>query len=232
PMPDLAIRCTCGQMQGTARDVGRRSQRLVCYCRDCQCFAWFLERPELLDVHGGSEVLQLNPTRVSFHAGHEHLACMRLSPKGVMRWYASCCNTPIGNTLDKPKPPFVGLLSSCWDPELDAAARDRLIGPRRAYINGPGHAAPDGSMAKVRSGHEHLACMRLSPKGVMRWYASCCNTPIGNTLDKPKPPFVGLLSSCWDPELDAAARDRLIGPRRAYINGPGHAAPDGSMAKV
>lgn len=148
-MTDLAIRCTCGQMQGSARDVGRRSQRLVCYCRDCQCFAWFLERPELLDVHGGSEVLQLNPTRVSFHAGHEHLACMRLSPKGVMRWYASCCNTPIGNTLDKPKPPFVGLLSSCWDPELDAAARDRLIGPRRAYINGPGHAAPDGSMAKV-----------------------------------------------------------------------------------
>lgn len=121
--------------------------RLACYCRDCQCFAWFVERPELLDRHGGSEIVQLSPARVSFHAGHDHLACMRLSPKGLWRWYASCCGTPLANTMLKPA--FVGLLSSAWDPELDADGRDALLGRVRAHVNGPGHAAADGSMAKI-----------------------------------------------------------------------------------
>jgi hypothetical protein len=137
-------------MQGTARDVGpRRGVRVLCYCRDCQTFAEFLERPELLDRHGGTEVFQMTPARVSFHAGHDQLACMRLSSKGLMRWYARCCNTPLANTMAKPKLAFVGVISACWDPQLDAAARDDLLGPLRSRVNGPGHAATDGSMAKI-----------------------------------------------------------------------------------
>jgi hypothetical protein len=146
----LALRCTCGRMQGEARDVGpHRGVRLLCYCRDCQTFAEFLERPELLDRHGGTEVFQMTPARVSFHAGHDQLACMRLSSKGLMRWYARCCNTPLANTMENPKLAFVGLISSCWDPQLDAPSRDGVLGPLRARVNGPGHAAADGSMAKI-----------------------------------------------------------------------------------
>ncbi len=145
----MKLRCTCGEMQGVARDVDRRRIRLACYCRDCQTYAWFLERPELLDRHGGSEIVQLSQARVSFHAGHDRLACMRLSAKGLMRWYAGCCQTPLANSLAKPSSPFVGLLSSCWDPELDAAGRDRLLGPLGARVNGPGHAAADGSVADI-----------------------------------------------------------------------------------
>jgi hypothetical protein len=137
-------------MQGKASDVGpRRGVRLLCYCRDCQTFARFLERPELLDRHGGTEVFQMTPARVSFHVGHDRLACMRLSPKGLMRWYASCCNTPLANTMSNPKLAFVGLISACWDPQLDAAGRDGLLGPLRARVNGPGHAAADGSTADI-----------------------------------------------------------------------------------
>jgi hypothetical protein len=143
----MRIRCSCGEVQGVARDIDRRRVRLACYCRDCQCFAWFLERPELLDRHGGTEVVQLSPARVSFHAGHDRLACMRLSAKGLWRWYASCCRTPLANSMTSP--PFVGLLSSAWDPELDADARDALLGRLRARVNGPGHAAADASMAKI-----------------------------------------------------------------------------------
>jgi hypothetical protein len=150
-MPEvLALRCTCGRMQGRAHDVGpRRGVRLLCYCRDCQTFAQFLERPELLDRHGGTEVFQMTPARVSFHAGHDQLACMRLGPKGLMRWYARCCNTPLGNTMSNPKLPFVGVISACWDPQLDADARNGLLGPLRARVNGPGHAAADGSRANI-----------------------------------------------------------------------------------
>lgn len=143
----MRIRCSCAEVQGVARDIDRRRTRMACYCRDCQCFAWFLERPELLDSHGGTEVVQLSPARVVFHAGQERLACMRLSPSGLHRWYASCCRTPLANTMLKP--PFIGLLSSGWDPELDADAREALLGPVRARVNGPGHAAADGSMAKI-----------------------------------------------------------------------------------
>jgi hypothetical protein len=143
----MRIRCSCGEVQGVARDIDRRRTRLACYCRDCQCFAWFLERPELLDRHGGSEVVQLTPARVSFHAGHDRLACMRLSPSGLWRWYASCCRTPLANTMLKPA--FVALLSSAWDPELDADGREALLGKVRAHVNGPGHAAADGSVPKI-----------------------------------------------------------------------------------
>jgi hypothetical protein len=143
----LQIRCSCGEVRGVARDIDRRRVRLRCYCVDCQCFAWFLDRPELLDRHGGTEVVQLSPARVSFHAGQERLACMRLSAKGLWRWYASCCRTPLANSMTTP--PFVGLLSSAWDPELDADGRDALLGRSRARVNGPGRAAADGSMAKI-----------------------------------------------------------------------------------
>lgn len=148
---ELPLRCTCGALRGVAHDVGRRQgNRLVCYCRDCQAFAWLLERAdELLDAHGGTEVVQVAPARVRFTQGREQLACVRLSANGLLRWYTSCCNTPIANTMVNPKFPFVGLLSSCWDPELDAPARDALLGSLRARVNGPGHADKNGTMAVI-----------------------------------------------------------------------------------
>lgn len=138
-------------MRGHAREVGpKRGCHLSCYCRDCQTFAYFLERAdELLDRHGGSTIVQISHARVELSEGHEQLACVRLTPSGLMRWYASCCNTPIANTLDRANLPFVGVISSCWDPELDADARLALLGPVRARVNGPGHAAEDGSWAPV-----------------------------------------------------------------------------------
>ena len=148
---ELPLRCTCGELRGLARDVGpSRGVRLTCYCRDCQTYAWFLGRAdELLDPHGGTEVFQLAPARVDLTHGHDRLACVRLSPNGLMRWYAGCCNTPVANTLDRPGVPFVGLVSSFWDPAVDQDARDARLGPRRARVNGPGHPGPDGTMVAI-----------------------------------------------------------------------------------
>lgn len=42
---------------------------------------------------------------------------MRLSPRGLFRWYARCCDTPICNTLARPGLPFVGVqVSAIQDP--------------------------------------------------------------------------------------------------------------------
>jgi len=65
--------------------------RLVCYCKDCQAFAHFLQRTDVLDEAGGTDIFQMPPARVTFTAGVDVLRCLRLSEKGVFRWYVFPC---------------------------------------------------------------------------------------------------------------------------------------------
>lgn len=58
---------------------------------------------------------------------------MRLTEKGLLRWYAACCNTPIGNTLHTPKLSFIGLVHNCL--ENDAPPLRDSFGPVRAWVN-------------------------------------------------------------------------------------------------
>jgi hypothetical protein len=127
------LQCRCGTLQGyVVHSAG--VNRCVCYCRDCQAFAHFLGRPgEILDAQGGTDVIQTRPANVTFTQGQEALACMRLTEKGLLRWYAACCNTPIGNTLPSFRVSFVGLVHSC----LAGSGRslDDSFGPVRARLN-------------------------------------------------------------------------------------------------
>jgi hypothetical protein len=81
-----------------------------CYCDDCQAYAGAIERPDILDAHGGTEIWQTAPARVKIEQGREHVRCLRLSDKGMMRWHTSCCRSPIGNTMTSARVPFVGLM--------------------------------------------------------------------------------------------------------------------------
>src|SRR5688500_7644860 len=134
---DLPVRCSCGALRAVARGVSaRRGNHVVCYCDDCQSFAHFLERAgETLDAHGGTEIFHTSPARLEFTSGAARLACMRLTPNGMLRWYASCCRTPIGNTLPTPRIPFVGLIVRCIE-RSDGRSLDEALGPIRAR----GHA--------------------------------------------------------------------------------------------
>lgn len=127
-MSDLALSCKCGAVTGIAEHVTRRSSnRLVCYCSDCQAFANRLGTSDrVLNEHGGTEIFQVAPTRVKVLQGQDQIACLKLSEKGPFRWYAKCCNTPIGNTM-KPEVPFIGLISAFVD--MEAADKDSRIGP-------------------------------------------------------------------------------------------------------
>jgi hypothetical protein len=129
------LQCSCGTIRGSVEV--RSANRAVCYCKDCQAFAHFLGRQgDVLDERGGSDVVQVLPRDVTFTAGLQSLACMRLTPKGLLRWYAGCCNTPIGNTLHTPKFSFIGLVHSC----LDGAGEplEKAFGPVRAWVNTQG----------------------------------------------------------------------------------------------
>jgi hypothetical protein len=130
------LRCRCGTVSGWVKEP-RSANRAVCYCKDCQAFAYFLGQEKLiLDERGGTDVIQILPQNLSFTQGIEALKCMRLTEKGMLRWYASCCNTPIGNTLANYKISFVGLVHTCL--ENSGTALQDSFGPVRVWVNTQG----------------------------------------------------------------------------------------------
>ena len=113
-------------------------------CDDCQAYAHHLGRADtVLDANGGTDVYQTTPARIELTEGVEHLRGLRLSPKGLIRWYAGCCNTPIANTLSQAKMPFAGIVHSFMDHASDGRSRDEALGPLRART-------------QARFGHEPL----------------------------------------------------------------------------
>src|SRR3954471_4828426 len=105
---EVSLRCQCGGLRGVAGNLAPETTlRCVCHCRDCRAYAHFLERPDVLDGAGGTEIVQMARASLRIETGPELLACVRLSRSGMFRWHASCCRTPIGNTV--PNIPFVGL---------------------------------------------------------------------------------------------------------------------------
>ena len=134
----IALRCRCGKLRGQV-DEGRVAARAVCYCKDCQAYGRFLATP-VLDPLGGTEVAATLPAAVRFDEGLEHLACMSLGPKGLYRWYASCCRTPIGNTPRDPRTSYVGLVRACLD--APDAELERRLGPLRCRVETRSASAP------------------------------------------------------------------------------------------
>jgi hypothetical protein len=125
---NFPLRCRCGHMRGVASEISPPAGfRLVCYCKDCQAFARFLERADVLYAAGGTDIFQLPPGRVKLTAGADALRCLRLSDKmSVMRWYAACCRTPIANTAG-PRFPVIGLIHSFME-RAAGRSRDELLG--------------------------------------------------------------------------------------------------------
>lgn len=127
------LRCRCGKVQGFVSPSGMVN-RAVCYCKDCQAYAHFLERAsEVLDGQGGTEIVATFPRNVHFTAGTDALACMSLSDGGLLRWYASCCNTPIGNTPRDFKTSYVGLVHNCL--ASPSPSLQESFGPLRIVLN-------------------------------------------------------------------------------------------------
>lgn len=86
-MSELALSCQCGTITGFVENVTQRScTRLVCYCSACQAFANELDVADrVLNEHGGTEIIQVAPSRVTFTQGHEHISCLQFSEKGAFR---------------------------------------------------------------------------------------------------------------------------------------------------
>ena len=95
---------------------------MVCHCADCQRFARRFDAAErMLDSHGGTALYQSRCARVRIESGRERLACIHLSEKPTLRWYALCCGTPMFNTWANGRVPYITtLLGNC---DLEAVRR-------------------------------------------------------------------------------------------------------------
>jgi hypothetical protein len=115
-------------MRGVASNVSPSSGfRFVCYCKNCQACAHFLNRADVLDHAGGTDIFHMPPGRVKLTAGIDALQRLRFSNK-VLRWYSDCCRTPIANTAAGPRFPVIGVIHSFMDHEADNRSRDEALG--------------------------------------------------------------------------------------------------------
>ena len=165
------LQCRCGTLKGHVSHTQSVS-RGVCYCQDCQAFAHFLGKPaDVLDEMGGTDVIATLQQNLTFTQGVEALACMSLTERGMLRWYARCCNTPIGNTPRDFRVSHVGVVHTCLH---DAAASlpggpsslDGPFGPVRMRVNiksakGRPKAMPLSMIASVLRFLASLARARL-----------------------------------------------------------------------
>jgi hypothetical protein len=128
---NLSLSCTCGKLKGLAESIsGPVGNRIVCMCDDCQAFAHYLNRSkDILDINGGTDIFQVAPCRIKITSGIEILKCIRLSDKGMIRWFAGCCRTPVGNTMASHKVPFVGMIHLFMNSSGDMNRYEKVVGP-------------------------------------------------------------------------------------------------------
>lgn len=145
-MQTVSLRCRCGTLRGRATGISPAARsRAVCYCDDCQIYALHLGRPDVLDDRGGTDACMLTPAQVTISEGREQIRCIRLSPKGLYRWYAGCCNTPLGNTLSARLPVLI-VVHSCMDHAAAGRSREEDLGQPKIRMQARfarGGAAPD-----------------------------------------------------------------------------------------
>lgn len=199
----LPLRCSCGAVQAVARDIAPdTSSHIVCYCVDCQAYARFLGRDGLLDPHAGTTVFLAAPADMTFTQGTEQLACVRLSEKGMFRWYTKCCRTPVGNTTGSSLLPMITVPDAFFDKTSGGASPEQRLGKP---IGIKGASAPGGSAPGAHPG------LPAGPIAGMLWRIARAKFA---GKDKPSPFF--------DPETQRPrAQAQVLTPAERAALGPG-----------
>jgi Family of unknown function (DUF6151) len=129
---DLSFACACGEVEGWLVQAGpRQGDHVVCHCTDCQRFANHLGAGErVLGTAGGTSLFQCRCARMRLKKGRDKLACIHLTEKPTLRWYAACCSTPLFNTYANGRIPYVTtLVINC-----DKRRRGELLGPAIGHL--------------------------------------------------------------------------------------------------
>ncbi|MEO0997038.1 MAG: DUF6151 family protein, partial [Pseudomonadota bacterium] len=84
--------------------------------------------------HGGTDILQIAPSGLTITSGQEHIACLQLTGRGPLRWYAACCRSLLANTAGSAKLPFLSLIVATLQKNTQPAELDAVFGPVRYRI--------------------------------------------------------------------------------------------------
>jgi Family of unknown function (DUF6151) len=172
-------------MRGVASGVSQSTGfRFVCYCKDCQAFARFLDRADVLDSAGGTDIFHMPPARVKLTAGTDAMRCLHLSNK-VLRWYADCCRTPIANTAARPHFPVIGVVHSFMDHEADSRSRDEVLGPPLCRIY---ESSAVGPLPPNAPGPLSLGVFARRAPRMLAWYVRGLGRPTPFFDDRTKAP--------------------------------------------
>lgn len=196
---DVSVSCKCGAVRGLLRNVTPSSStHFVCLCDDCQAYARFLGDASLLDANGGTEITQVGHNQVTITQGREHVACVRLFPKGMYRWYADCCKTPLANTLG-PNGVFAGVPHTCLVSAGNGRPVTDAVGPLLGRVQGRFGKGelPEGTRQVASPGMVWLFLRRVS-----WWWLRGANKPSTFFIDG---------SPCVTPRVLSAEERQALG---------------------
>lgn len=128
----LPFACKCGAVTGVVLKASpSEGDRVVCHCVDCRDLVRHLGQEErVLDDLGGTDLYQSRCARVELHSGREKLASLHMTEGKTLRWYTTCCNSPLFNTYANGKVPYVTTILA----NTDSARRDALLGSPIGHV--------------------------------------------------------------------------------------------------
>jgi hypothetical protein len=118
--------CRCGKVE--LRVTPGRVRNVTCYCNHCRHFAEEYGEGDTLDEGGGVPMLVTTNDAISVVSGGDLMVAMHYSEKGPLRWYTSCCGTPVAITAGVARTPYMSVHAARLEPS------DKL-GPPQACVN-------------------------------------------------------------------------------------------------
>lgn len=153
----LAFSCSCGSLRGYLTSEGAQAgTHVACHCADCRANEVYHNLPD--PAPEPVRLLQISPEAITITQGAEHLRVLRLTRRGIFRWYAGCCGTPIANTLASAKLPFAGMRTALFE-NPDHFGKIRV----EAFVPQPGKPPrTKGALPMVLSLFKRMGAARLS----------------------------------------------------------------------
>ncbi len=148
---DVHFSCQCGMVTGALTRAGPQSgDHVVCHCTDCQKFASVLgAETRIFGAFRGTALYQGRCAAMSISTGKDKLACLHLTEKPTLRWYAACCNTPMFNTYANSRVPYITtLLANCIPDEVE-----QHIGPALGHLFLPSEAKAKAEFVSMSFAH-------------------------------------------------------------------------------
>ena len=160
----LCFACQCGAVRGTvAIPSPIDGECLVCHCHDCRDFIRLMGKADtMLDDLGGLALFNFRGSRLRLEQGTEKLASLHMTDRPVLRWYASCCDTPMFNSFATSNLPFLDILV----PTIrDATALSGLRKRQRHLFT----KSATGDASGLRKTYPLAMMARTFPRMVREW---------------------------------------------------------------